>query len=243
MEHKRDADAAGLTWPRSNTRTTQSTSLSSDASSSAVPLNPPPQGNPMAPATLGSSSTGDNSLTNSGMYSTGTHPPTLFPTSEHRHPPPPHQGRFSERLVHQIHFKIFTHSNNTQELFVMEIPATGISRTSCPCHRVAGAFVSIFDIWGTFGPTEHGAANDLFCGSPNPRDVTEHVPRGYRLMVNSTFFSVACSAFCTVDLQLPPLPKKETLPPQGVCVTHLYRCKTSVSCHYIYMQGAWQLFP
>ena len=28
-----------------------------------------------------------------------------------------------------------------------------------------------------------------------------------------------------------------------VCVTHLYRCKTSVSCHYIYMQGAWQLFP
>ena len=113
MEHKRDADAAGLTWPRSNTRTTQSTSLSSDAYSSAVPLNPPPQGNPMAPTTLGSSSTGDNSLTNSGMYSTGTHPPTPFPTSENRHPPPPHQGRFSERLVHQIHFKIFTHSNNT----------------------------------------------------------------------------------------------------------------------------------
>ena len=113
----------------------------------------------------------------------------------------------------------------------------------CPCHRVAEAFVSTFDIWGTFGPTEHGAANDLFCGSPNPRDVTERVPRGYRLMVNSTFFSVARSAFCTIDLQLPPLPIEETLPRQGVCVTHLYTCKTSVSCHYIYMQGAWQLFP
>ena len=47
-------------------------------------MNPPPQGNPMAPTTLGSSSTGDNSLTNSGMYSTGTHPPTPFPTSENR---------------------------------------------------------------------------------------------------------------------------------------------------------------
>lgn len=54
---------------------------------------------------------------------------TPFPTSEHRHFAPPHQGRFSERLVHQIHFKVFTHSNNTHELFVMEIPATGISRT------------------------------------------------------------------------------------------------------------------
>ena len=74
MEHKRDADAAGLSWPRSNTRTSQSTSSPSDASSSAVPLNPPPQGNPMAPTTLGSSSAGDNSLTTSGMYPTGTQP-------------------------------------------------------------------------------------------------------------------------------------------------------------------------
>ena len=45
-----------------------------------------------------------------------------------------YQGRFSERLVHQIYFKIFTHSNNAQELFVMEIPATGYSRNRDPEH-------------------------------------------------------------------------------------------------------------
>ena len=133
MEHKRDADAAGLAWPGSNTRT-QSTSLPSDASSSAVSLNPPPQGNPMSPPTLGSSSAENTSLTTSGMYPAGPQPSTPFPSTEHRHSPSLHQGRFSERLVHQIHFKIFTHSNNTQELFVMEIPTTGISRTRDPEH-------------------------------------------------------------------------------------------------------------
>ena len=130
MEHKRDADAAGLAWPGSNTRTPQSTPLPSITHLS----NPPPQGNPMAPTTLGSSSAEDNSLTTSGMYSAGTQPSTPFPSTEHRHLPSPHQGRFSERLVHQIHFKIFTHSNNTQELFVMEIPTTGISKTRDPEH-------------------------------------------------------------------------------------------------------------
>ena len=70
----------------------------------------------------------------SGMYSTVPHPGTPFPEPEHRHPPPRPHGRFTERLVHQIHFKIFTHSNNTLELFVEEIPTTGISRTRDPGH-------------------------------------------------------------------------------------------------------------
>ena len=39
MEHKRDADAAGLVWPRSTARTSQSTARSPDASSSGAPLN------------------------------------------------------------------------------------------------------------------------------------------------------------------------------------------------------------
>ena len=286
MEHKRDADSAGLTWPRSNTRTTQSTSLSSDASSSAVPLNPPPQGNPMAPTTLGSSSTGDNSLTNSGMYSTGTHPPTPFPTSEHRHPPPPHQGRFSERLVHQIHFKIFTHSNNTQELFVMEIPTTGISRTRDPEHffyAMSGQWEwsqHTADYWRhCFGvPMRHGTNpfEDYF--PPDMEPAITRTPRpaiavlatelqellsapsisgelsdqlsmvqrmtfsaalqilatsqSTSLEVNSTFFSVACAAFCTIDLQLPPLPKKETLPTSAGCVCVCHIC-TDVKLRFL----------
>ena len=70
----------------------------------------------------------------SGMYAPDPHPETPFPVPEHRHQTAYPQGRFSERLVHQIHFKIFTHSNSTRELFVEEIPTTGISRTRDPEH-------------------------------------------------------------------------------------------------------------
>ena len=132
MEHKRDADAAGLVWPRSNTRTPQSTSRSPDASSSAAPLNPSTCGNTTALTTLESSSAMDTPSTNLGMYSATTGTESPFPTSESF--TPPHQGRFSERLVHQIYFKVFTFSNNTQELSVMEIPSTGYSRNRGPEH-------------------------------------------------------------------------------------------------------------
>ena len=75
-------------------------------------------------------------MTTLGMYSAtmGTQPPTPFPTSGHHHITTPHHGRFNERLVHQIYFKIFTYSNNTQELSIMEIPSTGYSRTRDPEH-------------------------------------------------------------------------------------------------------------
>ena len=129
MEHKRDADAAGLIWPRAMTRSSQ------DASSSAAPLNPPESASTPATTTLASSSSAPaNPATNLGMYSatTGTQPPAPFPTSGHHHITSPHRGRFNKRLVHQIYFKIFTYSNNTQELSIMKIPATGYSRTRDP---------------------------------------------------------------------------------------------------------------
>ena len=129
MEHKRDADAAGLSWPRTTTR-------SPDASS-AMPKNPPePATTPSATTLASSSSASENPATNLGMYSAtpGTQPRAPFPTSGHHHIISPHHGRFNKRLVHQICFKIFTYSNNTQELSIMEIPSTGNSRTRDPEH-------------------------------------------------------------------------------------------------------------
>ena len=38
----------------------------------------------------------------------------------------------------QIHFKIFTHSNNTRELFIEEIPTSGISKCRDPEHYFYG---------------------------------------------------------------------------------------------------------
>ena len=49
-----------------------------------------------------------------------------------------HHARFSSRVVHQIHFKIFTHSNNTRELFIEEIPTSGISKCRDPEHYFYG---------------------------------------------------------------------------------------------------------
>lgn len=64
MEHKRDADAAGLTWPRGNIRTPQLP----DSSSSLTPAHQSPQGTTSASTVLGSSSATDPPSTNLGMY-------------------------------------------------------------------------------------------------------------------------------------------------------------------------------
>ena len=40
--------------------------------------------------------------------------------------------------IHQIHFKIFTHSNNERELFTEEIPTSGISKCRDPEHFFYG---------------------------------------------------------------------------------------------------------
>ena len=71
-------------------------------------------------------------------YSASPHPAAPFPTYD-----PPHIGahrhsRYTERVVHQIHFKIFTHSNNERQLFIEEIPSSGISKCRDPEHFFYG---------------------------------------------------------------------------------------------------------
>ena len=130
MENKRDAASAGLAWPANASRNSQNPSVLDDpniVASSSDPTTPPS-------GTLTSSMTGNETLTPSGMYTADPHPAVPFPEPEHPHPTPHRQGRYTERVVHQIHFKIFTHSNNERELFIEEIPTTGISRTRDPEH-------------------------------------------------------------------------------------------------------------
>ena len=138
MEHKRDANAAGLAWPKSSTRNSQNPSLPEVANSMASSSNPTPHATSPAPGSLTPSTTGNESVTPSGMYTSDPHPGAPFPEPEHPPPGPHRQGRFTERVVHQIHFKIFTHSNNERELFIEEIPTTGISRTRDPEHFFYG---------------------------------------------------------------------------------------------------------
>ena len=49
-----------------------------------------------------------------------------------------HRAHFSSRVVHQIQFKIITHSNNTRELFIEEIPLSGLSKCRDPEHYFYG---------------------------------------------------------------------------------------------------------
>ena len=128
MENKRDATSAGLAWPANALRNSQNPPIPDDPNSVAPPLDPtpPPSGTLTAPMT------GPETLTPSGMYTADPHPAAPFPAPEHLHPAPHRPGRFTERVVHQIHFKIFTHSSNERELFIEEIPTTGISRTRDP---------------------------------------------------------------------------------------------------------------
>ena len=72
------------------------------------------------------------------MYAADPHPAAPFPAPDHSHPIPHRHVRFTERVVHQIHFKIFTHSNNERELFIEEIPTTGISKSRDPEHFFYG---------------------------------------------------------------------------------------------------------
>jgi len=72
------------------------------------------------------------------MYAADPHPAAPFPAPDHSHPIPHRHVRFTERVVHQIHFKIFTHSNDERELFIEEIPTTGISKSRDPEHFFYG---------------------------------------------------------------------------------------------------------
>ena len=71
-------------------------------------------------------------------YSASPQPAVPFPTLDPPHFSAHRHSRFTERVVHQIHFKIFTHSNNERELFIEEIPTSGISKCRDPEHFFYG---------------------------------------------------------------------------------------------------------
>lgn len=91
-----------------------------------------------APSEILTSTSGTDAIAPSGTYAGEPHPVAPFPALDHLHPSPHRQARFTERVVHQIHFKIFTHSNYTRELFIEEIPTSGISKCRDPEHFFYG---------------------------------------------------------------------------------------------------------
>ena len=136
MENKRDAASAGLAWPVTSNRGTPSTvvpeATTGDTSSTNPPSTPSASLEPMM-ATIGTAAGAPLET-----YSASPHPAAPFPTYD-----PPHIGahrhsHYTERVVHQIHFKIFTHSNNERQLFIEEIPSSGISKCRDPEHFFYG---------------------------------------------------------------------------------------------------------
>ena len=87
---------------------------------------------------LTSTTTDIGTTAHSDTYSGLVPPDVPFPTE----PSPAHhylhRAHFSSRVVHQIQFKIITHSNNTRELFIEEIPLSGLSRCRDPEHYFYG---------------------------------------------------------------------------------------------------------
>ena len=136
MENKRDAASAGLAWPTTPTRTSQNPTSQVE---SAVVANPPaPTSTTSAPSETLTFTSGTDLLATPGMYTAELPPATPFPPPDHPHPAPHRHSRFTERVVHQIRFKIFTHSNNERELFIEEIPTSGISKSRDPEHFFYG---------------------------------------------------------------------------------------------------------
>ena len=136
MENKREASSAGLAWPLTSNRGTHSTVVpnarTSDASSTHPTTTPSASLEPMI------STSGTAAAAPLETYSASPHPAVPFSTHD-----PPHVGahrhsRYTERVVHQIHFKIFTHSNNERQLFIEEIPSSGISKCRDPEHFFYG---------------------------------------------------------------------------------------------------------
>ena len=129
MDNKRDANMAGLSWPSTTHRGTSSTS--GDPQTTEVLLST------STPSATTASSPTPNVLSTTPAMETysGPPPPAVpFPTPENPPVHVQHHTRFTSRVVHQIHFKVFTHSNNARELFVEEIPTSGISKCRDPEH-------------------------------------------------------------------------------------------------------------
>ena len=143
MEHKRDATVAGLGWPSNPNRGSASTESAPESGGQASELC-----HPVAPAPTTSTTsapleanTTPNDLGTTSLndtYSAPALPDVPFPTE----PSPTYnffqRPHFSSRVVHQIHFKIITRSNNTRELFIEEIPTSGLSKCRDPEHYFYG---------------------------------------------------------------------------------------------------------
>ena len=97
----------------------------------------------------------------SDTYSGPAPPCVPFPTessSAHNHL---HRAQFSSRVVHQIQFKVITHSNNTRELFIEEIPLLGHSRCRDPEHYFLWSFGQLGVV-----PAYSGTMGDIISRSP-----------------------------------------------------------------------------
>ena len=143
MEHKRDATVAGLAWPSNPTRGLAPTDPAQVPDTQAAAfchsdVSDPPTNTTSGPLATDSTALDPGTTIHSDTYSCLAPPDILFPTepsSTHNYL---HRAHFSSRVVHQIQFKIFTHSNNTRELFIEEIPLSGLSRCRDPEHYFYG---------------------------------------------------------------------------------------------------------
>ena len=125
MDHKCDAQEAGLSWPNSTTRpqhggplvpgSTPPTTSSPPAWSLRQPSSSP---TPVGHATY----TPDDA----------SHEESPFPASGPPLTDPTPRNYFTERTVHQVYFKIFTFADDRRELWVTENPANGYARTREP---------------------------------------------------------------------------------------------------------------
>ena len=143
MEHKRDATVAGLAWPSNPNRGLASTNPDQvpdgQASELCHSITPDPTTSTTSAPSAADTTTNDIGTTpHTDTYSGPALPDVPFPTE----PSPTynffHGAHFSSRVVHQIHFKIITHSNNTRELFIEEIPMSGLSKCRDPEHYFYG---------------------------------------------------------------------------------------------------------
>ena len=143
MEHKRDATVAGLGWPSNSNRGLASTALepvsggqASELCHSTAPE--PTTSTTSAPSAVEITTNDIGTTAHTDTYSGPAHPDVPFPTELS----PTYnffQGaHFTSRVVHQIQFKIITHSNNTRELFIEEIPMSGLSKCRDPEHYFYG---------------------------------------------------------------------------------------------------------
>ena len=143
MEHKRDATVAGLAWPSNPNRglATTNPDQAPDAQTSALchsSIPDPTIGTTSAPSAADSTTTDLGTTPHADTYSGCAPPDVPFPTEPNPAYHYLHRAHFSSRVVHQIHFKIITHSNNTRELFIEEIPMSGLSKCRDPEHYFYG---------------------------------------------------------------------------------------------------------